>query len=63
MIFVRDKKFYTTLVAFALPIARQQLITVGVNMADNIMLDNFLSKSYIFNVMLEECITFADSFL
>lgn len=38
MIFVRDKKFYTTLVAFALPIALQQLITVGVNMADNIML-------------------------
>ena len=37
-IFVRDKKFYTTLVAFALPIALQQLITVGVNMADNIML-------------------------
>ena len=37
-IFVRDKKFYTTLVAFAFPIALQQLITVGVNMADNIML-------------------------
>ena len=37
-IFVRDKKFYKTLVAFALPIALQQLITVGVNMADNIML-------------------------
>lgn len=31
-IFVRDKKFYATLVAFALPIALQQLITVGVNM-------------------------------
>lgn len=37
-LFVRDKKFYTTLVAFALPIAAQSLITVGVNMADNIML-------------------------
>ena len=37
-IFVRDKKFYRTLAAFALPIAAQQLITVGVNMADNIML-------------------------
>ncbi len=37
-IFVRDKKFYGTLVAYALPIALQQLITVGVNMADNIML-------------------------
>lgn len=37
-IFVRDKEFYKTLVAFALPIALQQLITVGVNMADNIML-------------------------
>ena len=37
-IFVKDKEFYKTLVAFALPIALQQLITVGVNMADNIML-------------------------
>ena len=37
-LFVRDKKFYRTLAAFALPIAAQQLITVGVNMADNIML-------------------------
>lgn len=37
-IFVRDKKFYRTLAAFAFPIAAQQLITVGVNMADNIML-------------------------
>lgn len=36
--FVRDKKFYRTLAAFAIPIAAQQLITVGVNMADNIML-------------------------
>ncbi len=35
---VKDKKFYTTLAAFALPIAAQSLITVGVNMADNIML-------------------------
>lgn len=37
-IFVRDKRFYKLLAVFALPIAAQQLITVGVNMADNIML-------------------------
>ena len=37
-IFVKDKKFYKTLVALALPIALQSLITVGVNMADNLML-------------------------
>ena len=37
-LFVRDKQFYRMLVAFALPIALQQLITVGVNMADNVML-------------------------
>ena len=37
-IFVKDKNFYKTLCAFALPIAAQQLITVGVNMADNVML-------------------------
>ena len=36
--FVKDKQFYKMLVAFALPIALQQLITVGVNMADNVML-------------------------
>ncbi len=37
-LFVRDKKFYQTLAALALPIAAQQMISVGVNMADNIML-------------------------
>ncbi len=37
-LFVKDKQFYKMLVAFALPIALQQLITVGVNMADNVML-------------------------
>ena len=37
-LFVRDKGFYRNLAALALPIAAQQLITVGVNMADNIML-------------------------
>lgn len=37
-LFVEDRKFYTTLAAYALPIAAQSLITVGVNMADNIML-------------------------
>lgn len=37
-IFVKDKNFYRMLAGIALPIAAQQLITVGVNMADNIML-------------------------
>lgn len=37
-LFVRDKSFYRLLVALALPVAAQQLITVGVNMMDNIML-------------------------
>lgn len=37
-LFVRDKRFYKNLVMLALPIALQQLITVGVNMADNVML-------------------------
>ncbi len=37
-LFVRDRNFYKMLAAYALPIALQQLITVGVNMADNIML-------------------------
>lgn len=37
-IFVRDKKFYTVLAATGVPIALQQAITAGVNLADNIML-------------------------
>mgnify|MGYP003307556937 CR=1 FL=1 len=37
-LFVKDKDFYRSLVVFALPIAAQQLISVGVNMADNVML-------------------------
>ncbi len=37
-LFVRDRNFYRLLASIAVPIAAQQLITVGVNMADNIML-------------------------
>lgn len=37
-LFIRDKQFYKKLVIFALPISLQSLITVGVNMADNVML-------------------------
>lgn len=37
-IFVRDKSFYTKLLAIGTPIAAQQMITVGVNMLDTIML-------------------------
>lgn len=37
-LFVKDKNFYRTLLILAVPIALQSLITVGVNMMDNIML-------------------------
>lgn len=37
-IFVRDKAFYRRLLAIGTPIAAQQMITVGVNMLDTIML-------------------------
>lgn len=37
-LFVRDRNFYRTLLILAVPIALQSLITVGVNMMDNIML-------------------------
>lgn len=37
-LFVKDRDFYRLLASIAVPIAAQQLITVGVNMADNIML-------------------------
>lgn len=35
---VRDKEFYRRLLIIGLPIAAQQMITVGVNMVDNLML-------------------------
>lgn len=37
-IFVKDKSFYRKVVMIALPITLQSLITIGVNMMDNIML-------------------------
>ena len=37
-IFVRDKEFYRLAAGIAIPVAAQSLITIGVNMADNIML-------------------------
>ena len=37
-IFVRSRHFYKTLAVLAVPIALQSMITVGVNMTDNIML-------------------------
>lgn len=37
-IFVKDKSFYRKVVTIALPITLQSLITIGVNMMDNIML-------------------------
>ena len=37
-IFVRDRTFYTRLLAIGAPIAAQQLITVAVSMLDTIML-------------------------
>ncbi|MBO5790570.1 MAG: MATE family efflux transporter, partial [Clostridia bacterium] len=35
--FVKEKSFYKTLLALALPIALQNLITFAVNFADNVM--------------------------
>ena len=37
-LFIKDKKFYTTVAGIAVPIALQGLITSGVNMMDNIMI-------------------------
>jgi putative MATE family efflux protein len=38
MIFTRDKAFYKNLIALAIPISLQYLITYGVNLADNLMI-------------------------
>ena len=37
-IFVKDRSFYKTLLAIALPIGLQNLITFAVSMADTVML-------------------------
>ena len=38
-LYVKDKQFYKSAFGIALPIALQGLITTGVNMADNIMVN------------------------
>jgi Na+-driven multidrug efflux pump len=40
-LFVRDKRFYKTAFLIALPIAAQQIINIGVNLMDTIMLGSF----------------------
>lgn len=40
-LFVRDKNFYKTALFIALPIAAQQIINIGVNLMDTIMLGSF----------------------
>lgn len=53
MILTRDKSFYKTLVALALPIALQNLITFAIGLSDNIMIgalgDNAVSGVYMGN--------------
>ena len=36
-LFVRDKDFYRQTLAIAVPVSLQSMITIGVNMMDNIM--------------------------
>ena len=39
--FVKDKQFYLLVLSFALPVAMQQMINLGVNLADQIMIGSF----------------------
>lgn len=39
--FVKDKQFYKTVLMIALPVALQQVINLGVNLADQIMIGSF----------------------
>ena len=52
-LFVRDKNFYKKTAAIAIPISLQSLITIGVNMTDNIMIgslgENALSGTALAN--------------
>ena len=47
----KDKSFYKTLITLAIPISLQNLITYGVNFADNVMIgslgDNAISGVYV----------------
>ena len=38
--YIGDKNFYKKIIAIALPISAQQLITVGVNLMDTVMLSS-----------------------
>jgi len=53
LLFVRDKNFYKKTAAIAIPISLQSLISIGVNMADNIMVgslgENALSGTSLAN--------------
>ncbi len=40
-LFVKDKQFYLLVLSFALPVAMQQMINLGVNLADQIMIGSF----------------------
>lgn len=54
-VFTRDKSFYKTLIALAVPISLQNLITFAVGFADNLMIgrlgDNAISGVYVGNQM------------
>ena len=39
-IFVRDKTFYKIVATIAIPITLQSLISIGINMADTVMVGN-----------------------
>ena len=55
-IFVRDKEFYKRIATIAIPVTLQSLVTIGINMADTIMLGSFgesqLSASALANQFL-----------
>lgn len=40
-LFVKDRKFYQTILFLALPIVAQNMITIGVNIMDTVMLGNY----------------------
>ena len=54
-VFTRDKSFYRTLIALAVPISLQNLITFAVGFADNLMIgrlgDDAISGVYVGNQM------------
>ena len=63
-VFTKDRSFYKNLFLLAIPISLQNLITYGVNFADNVMIgslgDNAISGVYVGGQLQQELFPVGD---